>query len=266
MPHLYRRRLLVAGLIIAGTGVRAAMAQQVPLAPSAPVALTPLPAPPRPGTVIEGVFPAGPFDSPPPAVAPPGTCTCGNRHGLSRWRWHRTQCKRNLQEHFLGYAEEFNEWPLGEAFYAHGRTQAANGQAARMVFYNCDFVDGASQLNLRGRDKLATVAATLPTTFFPVVVERTPAITPEAMALDQARRSVVVAQLAQGTFPVPAERVVIGPGIAYGMAGYEAVNEIYPRQLANLASGGSLGAAAAGAAGFDASGLSGSAVAGAVGR
>jgi hypothetical protein len=135
-----------------------------------------------------------------------------------------------------------------------------------MVFYNCDFVDGTSQLNLRGRDKLAMVAATLPTTFFPVVVERTPAITSEAAALDQARRSVVVAQLAQGTFPVPAERVVIGPPIAYGMAGYEAVNVIYPRQLANLASGGAVGAIATGAAGFDAGGLTGPAVAGAVGR
>jgi hypothetical protein len=206
------------------------------------------------------------LDSPSTPVPPAGTCTCGNRRGLSRWRWHRTQCKRNLQEHFLGYAEEFNEWPLGEALYAHGRIQAANGQAARMVFYNCDFVDGTSRLNLRGRDKLAAIAATLPTTFFPVVIERTPAVTPEATALDQARRSVVVAQLARGSFPVPAERVVIGPGIAYGMAGFEAVNVIYPRQLANLASGGAVGAVGAGAAGFDASGLSGAAVAGAIGR
>jgi hypothetical protein len=50
------------------------------------------------------------------------------------------------------------------------------------------------------------------------------------------------------------------------MAGYEAVNVIYPRQLTNLSAGGLLGAAAAGAAGFDAAGLSGAAVLGAVGR
>ncbi len=71
------------------------------------------------------------------------------------------------------------------------------------------------------RDKLAAVAATLPTTFYPVVIERTPTGHP---GLEQSRRSVLLAQLAQGSFPVPAERVVIGPSIAYGMAGFEAVN------------------------------------------
>jgi hypothetical protein len=204
--------------------------------------------------------------SPPAAPIPPpaGTCTCGNRHGLSRWRWHRTQCKRHLQDQFLGYAEEFNEWPLGEAVYAHARTQAANGLAARMVFYHYDFVDGTSQLNVRGRDKLAMVAATLPTTFFPVVVERTP----KEPGLDDARRSALLAQLAQGSFPVPAERVVIGPSIANGMTGAEAIL-IYGNQLQNLASGGSIGGAGAagfvgGGLGFDLSGLSGAAIGGGI--
>ncbi len=258
MPHVHRRHLLFAGLMIAGTGAPAATAQE---APAAPVASAPLPAPTLPGAVAEGALPAGPFDSPPTAVPPAGMCTCGNRHGLSRWRWHRTQCKQYLQEHFLGYAEEFNEWPLGEALYAHARTQAANGLAARMVFHHYDFVDGTSQLNLRGCDKLAAVAATLPTTFFPVVVERTPT----EPGLDQSRRLTLLTQLAQGTFPVPAERVVIGPRIANGMTGYEANFAIYPRQLSNLRSGGSIGERAAagfvgGSSGFDAGGLSGSAV------
>ncbi|MGZ5977222.1 MAG: hypothetical protein ACXWNX_07070 [Isosphaeraceae bacterium] len=139
----------------------------------------------------------------------------------------------------------------------------ANGLAARMVFYHYDFVNGTSQLNLRGRDKLAAVAATLPTTFFPVVVERTPT----EPGLDQSRRSVLLTELAQGSFPVPAERVVIGPRIANGMTGFEAERVIYRRQLSNLASGGWLGERAAsgfvgGGQGFDAGGLSGSAVGG----
>jgi hypothetical protein len=263
MSHVHRRKLLFAGLILAGTGAPAAMAQEAPAAAAA----APLPAPTLPAAAADGLIPMGPSDSPPPAAPPPGTCTCGDRHGLSRWRWHRTQCKRQFQEHFAGYVEEFNEWPLGEALYAHARTQAANGLAARMVFYQCDFEDGAAQLNPRGRDKLATVAAALPTTFFPVVVERAPTIPggldpTQSARLDQQRRTALLSQLAQANFPVPAERVVIGPSIAYGMNGFEAVNIIYPRQLGNLASGGSLGAAAAGAAGFDASGLSGSAVGG----
>jgi hypothetical protein len=213
------------------------------------------------------VAPPGPDFGPPavPAASQPGTCTCGNRHGLSRWRWHRTQCKRHLQEHFLGYAEEFNEWPLGEAAYAHARTQAANGLAARMVFYHYDFVDGSSKLNLRGRDKLAEVAATLPTTFFPVVVERTP----NQPDLDQSRKSVLLAELGRGSFPVPSERVLIGPSIANGMTGFESLL-IYGRQLSNLSSGGAIGSSGAagfvgGGLGFDAGGLSGSAVGSLVG-
>ena len=253
MPHVHRRHLLFAGLMIAGTGSPAATAQE------APAASAPLPAPTLPGPVAEGMLPAGPFDSPPTAVPPAGTCTCGNRHGLSRWRWHRTHCKQYLEEHFLGYADEFNEWPLGESVYAHARTQVANGLGARMVFYHYDFVDGTSQLNLRGCDKLAAVAATLPTTFFPVVVERTPT----EPGLDQSRRLTLLTQLAQGSFPVPAERVVIGPRNANGMTGVEAIR-IYGRQLGNLSSGGWLGERAAGgfvggSQGFDAGGLSGSA-------
>jgi hypothetical protein len=197
------------------------------------------------------------------AVPPqPGGCTCGNRHGLSRWRWHRTQCKRHLQEHFLGYPEEFNEWPLGASVYAHARTQKANGQAARMIFYHYDFVDGSSQLNTRGRDKLLTVAATLPTSFFPIVVERTP----KDAGLDQSRKAVLLAELAKGSFPVPAERILIGPSIANGMTGLESLL-IYGRQLQNLSSGGAIGGGGAagfvgGGLGFDAGGLSGGAVGG----
>ena len=68
---------------------------------------------------------------------------------------------------------------------------------------------------------------------------------------------MLLTQLARGTFPVPAERVVIGPRIPHGMTGVESML-IYGRQLSNLSSGGAAGAG--GAAGFDGSGLSGSAV------
>src|SRR5262245_28757038 len=133
MPRSHRRDLpLLAGLMLSGIGWPAASAQESPAAAAQP------PAPTLPGPVADGgpasaplVGPAGPEFGPPAVPAPaPGGCTCGDRRGLSRWRWHRTQCKRHLQEHFLGYAEEFNEWPLGESAYAHARTQVANGQAA----------------------------------------------------------------------------------------------------------------------------------------
>ena len=87
------------------------------------------------------------------AAGAPGEsyCTCGNRRGFSRWRWHRTQCKRHLQEHFLGYPEEFNEWPLGYAVYAHARTQLQNAQTGHLIFYHYDFKEGTSELNGAGR-------------------------------------------------------------------------------------------------------------------
>jgi hypothetical protein len=196
---------------------------------------------------------------------PPTTgCTCGNRHGFARWRWHRTQCKRHLQEHFIGYPEEFNEWPLGQAAYALAGTQVANGQAARMVFYHYDFVEGTSQLNLRGRDKLARVASVVPSTFYPVVVERTP----KEPGLDVSRRSTLVAELGKGSFPLPPERIVIGPSIAYGMTGFEALL-IYGNQLQNLSSGGGIAGASTagfvgGGLGFTAGGLSGAAFGGGI--
>jgi hypothetical protein len=253
MPRALRRNLmLVAGLMLAGARGPAASAQE------GPIAAAPPPAASLPGPMAE----AAPVPGPP---APPasGGCTCGNRRGLSRWRYHRTHCKRHLQDSFLGFAEEFNEWPLGESAYAHARTQVANGQAARMVFYHYDFVDGTPQLNTRGRDKLAAVAATLPTNFFPIVVERTP----REPGLDDSRKSVLLAELGRGAFPVPAERILIGPSIAHGMTGFEAYNAIYPGQIANLSSGGAIGGAGAtgfvgGGLDFNGGALSGSAVGG----
>ena len=109
----------------------------------------------------------------------------------------------------------------------------ANGNAARMVFYHYDFVEGTAQLNVRGRDKLVKVAQLLPATFLPVVIERTPS-TP---GLDERRRAVLLAELSGSRFPSPPERVVIGPPIAAGLTGYEAIF-VYGNQLGALQSGG----------------------------
>jgi hypothetical protein len=170
--------------------------------------------------------------------------------------WHKNHCKRVLQECALGYPEEFNEWPLGSSLYAHGRTQVANGNAARMVFYHYDFIEGTPRLNVRGRDKLAKMVPMLPATFNPVVVERTPT-TP---GLDEQRRAVLLAEMSGSRFPIPPERIVIGPPISAGLTGFEAVF-IYGRQIGALQAGTAAGVGGfAGAQGFDASGLSGSAV------
>ena len=92
--------------------------------------------------------------------------------------------------------------------------------------------------------------------FNPVVIERTPA-TP---GLDEQRRGLLLAELAGSQFPVPPERVVIGPPSTAGLAGYEATF-VYGNQLGALQAGGAAGVGGyAGTAGLNAGGLSGSAV------
>jgi hypothetical protein len=133
----------------------------------------------------------------------------------------------------------------------------ANGNAARMVFYNYDFLEGSNKLNIRGHDKLVKISRMLPTNFFPIVVERTPS-NPE---LAEQRRAGLLAELVNSRFPVPPERVVIGPPIAAGLAGFEGVF-VYGNQLRALASEGASGVGGYTASGgLDAGGLSGSAVA-----
>jgi hypothetical protein len=268
-------RLLSLGLgFVALLAMAPAHAQQTPPEPpphnasvTAPVAgeaanqvAAAGPAVPAPaGTVVQA--PANVAGQPAGVSAPPGPvageCSCGERHGLSRWWWHKTRCKRALQECALGYPEEFNEWPLGSSIYAHGRVQVNNGNASRMIFYRYDFEDGSAQLNVRGRDKLAKVAALLPATFYPVVIERTP----WAPGLAVERRSVLLSQLSGPRFAVPPERVLIGPPIDTGLTGVEAIF-LYGNQLNSLASRGGGGGVAsyAGSQGFSGGGLSGSSV------
>lgn len=263
MPRALRSFGLSVTWILA-TGASSMGQYEVPAAPLPPVG-----SPPGTYATADGMasLDAGlPFAGPDGEILlEPGTripasgtfCTCGERRGLSRWRWHRTQCKRHLQEHFLGYPEEFQETPLGASLVQTMRTQVGNAQAVGLTFYDYDFVGGTSQLNLRGRDKLAMIAAKLPATFCPVVIERTPA----EPGLDQARRLIVLNELSRGSFPVAAERVIVGKPLAGGLNGIEA-EIIYGAQLNQLQAGSAVaGGGSTAAQSFDSSGLSGSAVA-----
>jgi hypothetical protein len=133
----------------------------------------------------------------------------------------------------LGYAREFEAPPLGYFLYLHGQTEVANGEAARMVLYHYDFVEGSDQLKPRGKYQLAKITALLPLNFNPLIIQATP----EAPALDEARRVAVVRELAVGSFPVPPERVVIGRPPAIPLQGDEA-ERIYRNLLLNTEAGG----------------------------
>ncbi len=143
-------------------------------------------------------------------------CTPG--HCRHRGLISRRRCKRHLQQAFLGFPEEFERAELGAMMYSMNRVQVSNAAAASLIFYHYDFEPGTSRLNLRGRDKLASIAAKLPTTFAPVIIERT-----GVPSFDEQRRLTVLEGLGTNSFPIPSERVVVGPAISRGLRGDEAV-------------------------------------------
>lgn len=159
-----------------------------------------------------------------------GSGCCGT-HGRSNW-WNRrksrpTFCERvhykwknywkpGLQEHHWGYPEEFGEKPLGYFVYGHMRTMVANGEASRMVLYEYDFHENKRGLTSRGLLQLERIAYMSPRNFFPIIVERSSPSNPQ---LDEARREAVLEALAQGNFPVPPERVLVGRPQAHGLPG-----------------------------------------------
>jgi hypothetical protein len=180
----------------------------------------PAPAPAaRPALVLPPAAPAA------PACAPNGTAKDG--HGS--WHLWRAEKHADCQAHMWGYPAEFQAPPLGATVHAHFHTMVANGEAAAMVLYHCDFVDGRDVLTQHGRDRLTRIASMMCANGFPLVIERTP----EVPALADARRAAVLNVLAMNNIPVPPERVLIGPRIAYGLAGREA-EVLYFQQLQSL--------------------------------
>ncbi len=243
MPHTRRRQALASLILTTGLWPVSVTQAQQPgkFMPDAPPVIMPQ---------VEGQ----PMVTANASQPTPG-CICGHRAGLFGWRRHTAACKRHWQEHFLGYMEEFNEWPLGASLYAHERTQVANGRLGRLTFYDYDFLNDSASLNTKGRQKLARVGSEIPRCFAPVIIEQTV----RAPGLDEARRQTLLAELAQGPFPVPPERVIVGPPISTGLSGPEAT-VLFGAQLGQLAGGRAGGMGAMGASGFnggfDSTGLS----------
>jgi hypothetical protein len=108
--------------------------------------------------------------------------------------------------------------PLGTSIDQYMRAQIGNAAVARMTLYDFDFVQGRSQLNYRGRDRLRQLAGRLTATQYPLVVERLP-LDP---TLATARRAAVLEELTAMGLKVPPDRVVVGPPIAVPLRGVEA--------------------------------------------
>lgn len=157
--------------------------------------------------------------------------------------WWQRSC-HFLRSCFLGFPEEFEAPPLGASVQAFAQAQVANAEAARMVLYRADFVEGVDQLTPRGREQLVKIAALLPTNFCPLVIQHTPC----APGLDAARRQAVLNELGRCAFPVPPERVVVGMPVARGLEGVEA-GIVYGNLLIQTQSGGTRGGAGGGSIG-----------------
>jgi hypothetical protein len=171
---------------------------------------------PKPPAPASDASKAHPETLPPPrAVADSTTSgTALSSPQPSSW-WQR--CKFRFWSS-LGYEAEFEPAPFGTSVYTAYLTHVVNGDAARMVLYDYDFVGHTAALNTHGQDQVAKIASMLPRNGFPVIVERTPS-NPE---LAEARRLAVLTQLGRGGVTVPPERVVIGAPIANGLRGAEA--------------------------------------------
>lgn len=219
---------LVAVLAVSGT----ASAQGYAPPPSAAV--------PMQGDVLISAPPIG--QAPHVESLPTGFDAADHAHGHSHcdtcggFPLGRKEAKRlHRQRHMLGFPEEWAAPPLGAALYAHNRAQVSNGEAARMVLHEFDFVPGTNQLNTRGRDRLEWIASRLPHNFHPIWIERTT----EAPGLDQSRRMAVLGELAGSPFPVPAERVMVGRSPANGLRGPEAESihrlQLYQTETAGTA-------------------------------
>jgi hypothetical protein len=202
---------MAAGLLLTAAGGGVAVAQEPPridLVSDVEV----LPTPRNP-------VPLAPPVAPGMAQPAEGTCMGGcsgwGGHGWFSW-W--PAWKEHVQHAFLGEPKEWQYPPLGHWVYVGNRTQVSNGEAARMVLYNFDFCDGGDTLNVRGKDKLAQIAAMMCRNPYPLVIERTP----YDIRLGEARRVAVLNELAQCGLPIPRERVVVAAPIANGLNSLEA--------------------------------------------
>lgn len=193
-----------------------------------------------------------PASAPPAAHSTGGVSTgdalpCTAEAEKTTW-WARWKAKCRSKCDACEAAQEAPVTALGETVAAPARVQIANGVAARMVLYNCDFVENSDRLSVRGRDELARISTWALHHPCPIIIERTP----YCPGLDEARRQSVVQTLAGG--PITAERVIVAPAIAHGLNGVDS-EILYRRMTSHLQGGGILTGGGGGSQSFGPSGF-----------
>ena len=105
--------------------------------------------------------------------------------------------------------------PLGSVTRAHWDVMQTNGEAGDFVMYRNEFVDNSSELSPYGRDHIQEIAARMPSTPFPILVQRSwNNADPE---LDQVRRDIVVRVLTALGNQDANQRVVVSQPYSNGL-------------------------------------------------
>ena len=248
MHFVNRFQRVAAGIVIFAAALTvntaSSVAQEIDVASPPPVQFE--------GELLAPAPMASPVLPPSTAACTPAVCVpgcpenCEEGGWRDRWRAHCALWKAKQQYKWWGYPEEFEELPLGMHLEAARNIQIAKGQAARMVLYDYDFVEGSDKLNSRGQRQLYKIGTLMACNGSPIIVEWGQ----DTPQLDQARRMMVIGMLSSNGFAVSLERVQVGPPLAVGLRGVEATI-IQQRQLSNTSSGGLN--AAVGTGGFSSS-------------
>ena len=110
--------------------------------------------------------------------------------------------------------------PLSAISRAHWHTMETNAEASDFVMYRNEFVDGSTEFSPYGRDHIMEIAARMPSTPFPVIVQRSDNnADPE---LDAARRDLVIRILADMGAMDAEQRTVVSQPYNDGINSLEA--------------------------------------------
>lgn len=108
--------------------------------------------------------------------------------------------------------------PLGSSVREFNHRQATKGRADSYVFYRYEWALETAQLTDWGRRHLSRVLSTVHRESFPVIIESS-----GDERLDDARRRVIIAALAQHELDYPERRVVVAHPNALDISGDEGV-------------------------------------------
>ena len=138
--------------------------------------------------------------------------------------------------------------PLGSTVRAHYEQMQTNAEAVDFVINDVEFVRESAALTPNGRDHILEIAARMPSSPFPVIVERTKNnADPE---LDAIRRELVVQVLSDLGSPDANSRVFIATPYGPGFTGREAERTYYRHIFQGGIGGNNFGNGGFGGGGF----------------